>query len=80
MDHLRNKYTPETLPYHIIAPSLTGFGLSGDPPLDRNWKTDDTSRIMHKLLLSLGFGKTGYLAQGGDIGSLIARNLASKYE
>jgi microsomal epoxide hydrolase len=79
MDLLRSKHTPETLPYHIIAPSLLGFGLSGDPPLDRDWKTADTARIMHKLLLTLGFGARGYLAQGGDIGSLVARSLAAHY-
>lgn len=38
MDILRKKYTPETLPYHIIVPSLPGFALSSDPPLDRDWK------------------------------------------
>lgn len=35
---------------------------------------------MHKLLLSLGFGSTGYLVQGGDIGSLIARVIAATYD
>lgn len=34
---------------------------------------------MHKLLLSLGFGETGYIVQGGDIGSMIARTMASTY-
>lgn len=79
MDILRSKYTPETLPYHIIVPSLIGYGLSSDPPLDKDWKVEDTSRIMHKLLLSLGFSSTGYLAQGGDIGSIVSRILAAKY-
>ncbi|KAH8723290.1 Alpha/Beta hydrolase protein [Phaeosphaeriaceae sp. PMI808] len=78
MSLLRDKYTPDTLPYHIIVPSLTGFGLSSDPPLDKDWKLADTSRIMHKLLLSLGFDK--YLAQGGDIGSLVSRTLVAAYE
>ncbi|CAN9176463.1 unnamed protein product [Alternaria alternata] len=77
MDLLRKKYTPDTLPYHIIAPSLPGFGLSSDPPLQKDWKVADTSRIMHKLLLSLGFGPSGYLVQGGDIGSLISREIAA---
>ncbi|KAH9870016.1 hypothetical protein J1614_006938 [Plenodomus biglobosus] len=79
MDLLRKKYTPETLPYHIIAPSLLGYALSSDPPLDRDWKTADTSRIMHKMLLTLGFGTNGYLVQGGDIGSFISRELAATY-
>ncbi|KAH7081019.1 Alpha/Beta hydrolase protein [Paraphoma chrysanthemicola] len=76
---LREKYTPETLPYHIIVPSLPGFTLSSDPPLERDWKVADTSRIMHNLMLSLGFGSTGYLVQGGDIGSLVSRVIAATY-
>jgi len=79
MEVLSKKYTPDTLPYHIIVPSLPGFALSSDPPLDQDWKVADTSRIMHKLLLSLGFGASGYLVQGGDIGAWIARELASTY-
>lgn len=80
MTLLREKYTPETLPYHIIVPSLPGFALTSDQPLDRDWKVADTSRIMHKLMLSLGFGSTGYLVQGGDIGSLVARVIAAEYD
>jgi microsomal epoxide hydrolase len=79
MTLLRNKYTPKTLPYHIIVPSLPGFPLSSSPPTTQDWKVADTSRIMHKLLLSLGFGPTGYLVQGGDIGSLVARVMAATY-
>jgi microsomal epoxide hydrolase len=80
MTLLREKYTPETLPYHIIVPSLPGFTLSSDPPLDQDWKTGDAARVMHNLMLSLGFGKSGYLVQGGDIGSLVARVVAATYE
>jgi len=79
MDILRKKYTPDTLPYHIIVPSLPGYAMSSDPPLHKDWKVADTSRIMHKVLMSLGFGSTGYLVQGGDIGSLVSRNLAATY-
>ncbi|KAH3968001.1 hypothetical protein HBI56_050200 [Parastagonospora nodorum] len=79
MSLLREKYTPETLPYHIIVPSLPGFTLSSDPPLNRDWKVGDTARIMHKLLLTLGFGSTGYLVQGGDIGSFVSRVIAATY-
>jgi microsomal epoxide hydrolase len=34
---------------------------------------------MHKLLLSLGFG-SGYVVQGGDIGSYVSRTIAATYE
>jgi microsomal epoxide hydrolase len=76
---LRAKYTPETLPYHIIVPSLPGFPLSSAPTTTQDWKVADTSRLMHKLLLSLGFSSPGYLVQGGDIGSLVARTMAATY-
>ncbi|EUC37785.1 hypothetical protein COCCADRAFT_33094 [Bipolaris zeicola 26-R-13] len=79
MDLLRGKYTQDTLPYHIIVPSLPGFALSSDPPVNKDWKAIDTSRIMHKLMLSLGFGKSGYLVQGGDIGSIFSRQIAAMY-
>jgi microsomal epoxide hydrolase len=79
MTLLHERYTPESLPYHIIVPSLPGYTLSSDPPLTQDWKVADTARIIHKLLLSLGFGSTGYLAQGGDIGSHVARALAATY-
>jgi len=79
MDLLRKKYTPDNLPYHIIAPSLPGFAMSSDPPLEKDWRVADTARIMHKHLLSLGFGSTGYLVQGGDIGSRVAREMAAAY-
>lgn len=77
MTLLREKYTPETLPYHIIVPSLPGFTLSSAPPLDRDWKAADTARVMHKLIISLGF--TSYLVQGGDIGALVSRIIAATY-
>jgi microsomal epoxide hydrolase len=79
MTLLREKYSPETLPYHIIVPSHPGFALSSDPPLDRDWQVADTARILHKLLLSIGFGSTGYLVQGGDIGSFFSRIMAATY-
>jgi microsomal epoxide hydrolase len=76
---LTERYTPASLPYHLVAPSLIGYTLTSGPPTDRDWNRDDTSRVMHKLLISLGF-KAGYIAQGGDVGSSIARILGVKYD
>ncbi|KAK4981979.1 hypothetical protein LTR50_007860 [Elasticomyces elasticus] len=78
LELLKSKYSPSDLPYHIIAPSLPGYAYSSSPPLDKDWTTGDTGRIMHKLMLELGFDS--YLAQGGDIGSFVARYLAVKYD
>ncbi|KAK0769538.1 hypothetical protein LTR91_020100 [Friedmanniomyces endolithicus] len=37
------------------------------------------AELMHKLMVGIGF-ESGYLAQGGDIGSSIARHLAVNYD
>jgi len=79
LDILKKKYTPKDLPYHVIVPSLPGYAFSTGPPLDKDWTGEDTARIIHKLLVALGFG-SGYVTQGGDIGSFISRILAAKYD
>jgi microsomal epoxide hydrolase len=80
MEHLKQKYSPDNLPYHIIAPSLPGYALSSDPPHDKDWTTIETGRLIHKVMLSLGFAKNGYLVQGGDIGSMVSRVMAATYD
>ncbi|KAH0832487.1 hypothetical protein AYO21_05169 [Fonsecaea monophora] len=79
MDLYRNKYSPEELPYHVIAPSLPGWTLSSGPPLTKNFTTEDIARIMNKLMVGLGFG-SGYICQGGDIGSFTAKVMAGTYD
>ncbi|KAL5044739.1 hypothetical protein BDW71DRAFT_198847 [Aspergillus fruticulosus] len=64
MDLLRDKYTPETLPYHAINVEMT---------LDR------AARIMNQLMIDLGF-ENGYIAQGGDLGSMLARIMSVRYK
>ncbi|PWY75919.1 epoxide hydrolase [Aspergillus eucalypticola CBS 122712] len=76
---IRDKYSPETLPYHIVIPSLPGFTFSSGPPLDANFTGVDTARVINKVMLNLGF-EDGYVAQGGDIGSRIGRILAVDHE
>lgn len=75
---LKKKYSPKDLPYHVIAPSLTGYAYSSGPPVDMDFHLDNTTAIMHKLMLGLGFNN--YLAQGGDIGSIVVKTMASKYD
>jgi pimeloyl-ACP methyl ester carboxylesterase len=74
---LKEKYTPATLPYHVIIPSLSGYVFS-ELSTQSDWTVEDTADVMHKVLVELGFGD-GYVVQGGDIGSRIARILAVKY-
>ena len=79
LDILKNRHTPKDLPYHVIVPSLPGYCYSSGPPLDKDYATDIATGAMHNLMVGLGFG-SGYLAQGGDIGSFVSRLLASGYE
>lgn len=76
---VKTKYTPADLPYHVIVPSWPGFGFSSTPPIDTDFGTHDVARIFDKLMAQLGLG-SGYIAQGGDLGSRVARILAAKYE
>ncbi|KAM0250772.1 hypothetical protein ACHAP5_001989 [Fusarium lateritium] len=76
---LKERYTPETLPYHIIVPSLPGYAFSSPPPLDQNFDVQDIARVVNTLMVELGFGN-GYVAQGGDIGSKVSRVLAATHE
>lgn len=75
---LKEKYSADELPYHVVVPSLPGYGYSAGPPLDRNWGKNDIARTVDALMVGLGL--SGYLAQGGDIGSYAARILAVEYE
>ncbi|PSK42949.1 hypothetical protein B9Z65_6903 [Elsinoe australis] len=75
LDLIKNKYTPDTLPYHIIVPSLPGYTFSSGPPTNKDASRIEMSRVCGKLMHALGFEK-GYLAQGGDLGSFVSRQLA----
>ena len=63
----------------MIVPSLPGYTFSSGPPLDRDFGTHDIAHVLNQLMVGLGF-ESGYAAQGGDIGSRIARELAVDYE
>jgi microsomal epoxide hydrolase len=76
---MRNKYLPKDLPYHLVVPSLPGYAFSSTPPLEKDLNTQDVARIMNQLMLSLGF-EAGYIVQGGDIGSRLARILAVEHQ
>ena len=80
MDLLREKYTPDTLPYHVVVPSLPGYTLSGGPLWNKDFGLEGIKRTMNQLMIDLGFASTGYVAQGGDVGSFVARLLGSSTE
>ncbi|KAI4762479.1 alpha/beta-hydrolase [Aureobasidium sp. EXF-3400] len=78
IDKLRKKYGPDDLPYHIVVPSLPGYVFTSPPPLDKDFGIEDVARLMNQLMLNLGYG-AGYMVQGGDVGSKVARVIAAKH-
>lgn len=78
-DVMSERYSIKNSPYHLIAPSLPGFTFSGGPPSNMNWGIQDTAQVVDDLLVGLGFDN-GYVAQGGDVGSLVAQALSLSFD
>lgn len=74
LDLLRKKYSAKDLPYNVVVPSLPGYAFSEGPSLDRQWSLQDASVLVDKLMVGLGL--SGYVSQGGDIGSFMSRILS----
>lgn len=79
LDIVTKRYPPKDLPYHIIVPSLPGYAYSSGPPVETDYGIDIAAGALNDLMVGLGFG-SGYLAQGGDLGSFVSRLLAMKYD
>ena len=54
--------------FHIVAPSLPGFGFSGKPT-ETGWGVDKVAEVFTTLMNRLGYER--YFAQGGDWGSAV---------
>ena len=78
-DLVKERYDPANLPYHIIVPSLPGYAYSSGLPTDVDYDIAKAADAMNELMVGLGFG-SGYIAQGGDLGSFVSRILAVGYE
>jgi pimeloyl-ACP methyl ester carboxylesterase len=59
--------------FHVVAPSLPGFGFSG-PTRERGWGVRRIARAWAELMRRLGYER--YVVQGGDFGSLISPEVA----
>jgi pimeloyl-ACP methyl ester carboxylesterase len=59
--------------FHVVAPSLPGFGLSG-PTHERGWHPRRIAEACVELMSALDFDRFG--AQGGDWGSVVTANVA----
>jgi epoxide hydrolase len=61
--------------FHVICPSIPGFGFSGKPTT-AGWGVDKIASAWATLMARLGY--TRYGAQGGDWGSTITASLGSQ--
>jgi len=75
---MKEQYSETELPYHFIVPSLPGYAFSSRPPMNKDFRIEDIAGIMNSLMVGLGFSD-GYVVQGGDIGSKVARVIAAEY-
>ena len=60
--------------FHVVVPSLPGFGFSGKPD-QSGWGVDKIAGAFAQLMARLGYDR--YLAQGGDWGSMITSSLGA---
>ncbi|GAA1669905.1 epoxide hydrolase [Nonomuraea maheshkhaliensis] len=58
--------------FHLVAPSLPGFGFSG-PTRETGWNLRRVARAWAELMHRLGYDRYG--AQGGDTGALVSPEL-----
>ena len=64
--------SPDQPAFHLVIPSLPGFGFSG-PTRSAGWGTARTARAWAELMARLGYEK--YAAAGNDGGSMVAPEL-----
>jgi microsomal epoxide hydrolase len=64
---------PGGQPFHVVAPSIPGFGWSG-PVVQRGWHPGRIARAFHELMDHLGYDRYGTF--GVDMGSPITIELA----
>jgi pimeloyl-ACP methyl ester carboxylesterase len=60
--------------FHVVAPSLPGFGFSGKPT-ETGWGVEKIGTVWAQLMARLGYDR--YLAQGGDWGSAVTSVVGS---
>jgi pimeloyl-ACP methyl ester carboxylesterase len=63
-----NVIGPLSADYHLVIPSLPGYGFSGKPA-EAKWDVQQTAKAWDLLMRALGYDR--YFAQGGDWGAAV---------
>ncbi|MCC9152561.1 epoxide hydrolase 1 [Streptomyces parvulus] len=76
VDELADPPDPGAPAFHVVAPSLPGFGYS-DKPATTGWGTERIAAAWVELMGRLGYD--GFLAHGGDWGGVITTILGGRF-
>jgi pimeloyl-ACP methyl ester carboxylesterase len=76
MDELADPKDPDAPAFHVVAPSLPGFGYS-DKPATTGWGTGKIAAAWVELMGRLGYSK--FAAHGGDWGGVITTILGGRF-
>lgn len=76
IDELANPTDPEAPAFHVVAPSLPGFGYS-ERPTTTGWGIEKIAAAWVTLMGRLGYQR--FLAHGGDWGGVITTVLAGRF-
>jgi microsomal epoxide hydrolase len=74
IDALAEPADPALPAYHVVCPSIPGYGFSG-PTHQMGWSVARVGRALAELMRRLGYRRYG--AQGGDWGAIISAHLAA---
>jgi epoxide hydrolase len=76
IDDLVSPGSDELPAFHVVAPSLPGFGFSGRPDAE-GWNVDRTADAWAELMSRLGYER--YYAVGGDWGGRVTASLGQRH-
>ncbi len=76
VDELADPKDPDAPAFHVVVPSLPGFGYS-DKPTTIGWGAGKIAAAWVELMERLGYGK--FVAHGGDWGGVITTILGGRF-
>ncbi|AZM48272.1 epoxide hydrolase [Streptomyces sp. WAC 06738] len=76
VDELADPENPDAPAFHVVAPSLPGFGYS-DKPATTGWGIEKIAAAWVELMARLGYDR--FAAHGGDWGGVITTVLGGRY-
>ncbi|OZD14750.1 epoxide hydrolase [Rhodococcus sp. 06-156-3C] len=76
VDKLAEPVSPDSPAFHVVVPSLPGFGFS-DKPSSTGWGTDRIATAWVELMDRLGY--SNFVAHGGDWGGIITTILGGRF-